>query len=145
MKNLQSLMLLLVCFVAVSCNCNRPDVISEKGGVKIENVVRVMMNDTLNYTIFVDIGNGRLDQRQICVGFRVFGAPPAGKLQFFNDVPNNEKMWVYLERYNRIGFWEHVDIHIHSAKNIEGGDWQRTVNGLVPFSHVEKGHTHVIE
>ncbi len=86
--------------------------------VKYDNVVQVFMHTTSYYTIMFQDG-----KELKSINLQGYGVE--GSLHIYNDVTEGSPMWakVTIQKYLDREPDSFVEIHIHSAKEIGGGDY----------------------
>ena len=95
---------------------------------KIENVVRVLMHQPKDYTIFSEPKNldGPLDEERL---------RNCSKVHIFLDVPADKPMFalVTLDYWDGIEEWKpypaKLELHLHSATDINGAGWNHGKHG----------------
>lgn len=115
---------------------------------KLENVVRVFMHDSSSYTLAC-LDNSTKEIIMRYVKIEPYRSPKfgfVGDVKIFADIPLEKPMWAEIQRYYRGGVLSGIAliIHVHSEKNIDGGDWEKRVQEG-KFTKVIKGHTSVIK
>lgn len=107
---------------------------------RIENVERVLTDMQGCYELLtVDPQSKEVGELQFC-GFIY---QRFTTIRLLADVLPEQSMWAdhLFKEQNADGYCSYeLDIHIHSAKDINGGGWQRTVD-----KHTQKGAVEVIE
>lgn len=134
MKKYPSLTLLIVClfFSVFILGCTK-----EKLGEveKINNVVRILMHEPHKYTIMYRNGSNKEIESRIIMSHNI---------RLFEDVLVDQDKWVsfapIVQRGGHTSDYENsrqVEIHIHSAEDIKGGEWDHGKFG--------KGQTLVVQ
>ena len=100
----------------LSRGCDRPE-------SRIENVERVLTDMNGCYELLtLDPQSKEVDERRFCT-LRT-------KIRLFADALSGQPMWAdyRFKEQDEDGYCRYeLDIHMHSAKDINGGGWQRTV------------------
>ena len=94
-----------------------------------KDVRRVFMHQSYEYSIMVPKdGSGELNT------IKVYG--PA---KIFSNTPDGSPMWAQA-RMKKDGSFYSLEVHIHSAQEINGGGWEKRQN-----KQIVKGMTEVVE
>ncbi|OHA08014.1 MAG: hypothetical protein A3B29_03610 [Candidatus Sungbacteria bacterium RIFCSPLOWO2_01_FULL_51_34] len=96
---------------------------------RVDGIERVMMHSRSHFTLFI----GSSDSAELKM-LEVF-PQVRGEVVIFRDVPASEKMWAEIG-YVSGEYPRGLKLHIHSAADIHGGDWQ---------SGKQSGSTNVLE
>jgi negative regulator of sigma E activity len=90
---------------------------------RIDNIVRVFMHDNYTYSFYIEEGKSLKH-------IRIRHSVQIGKqVTLIQDVPSDKKMWAVVRTS---GCWTDLEIHLHSAKSVEGGQWEgHKVSGRV--------------
>ena len=95
---------------------------------RADNVKRVLMHENMHYTLFAKRqGSDVLDEIDLTLQL--------SSVKIITDVPKGKDMWAEWDEVDYQGvhrssgakFSENVVIHIHDAKDINGGGWSRRV------------------
>lgn len=98
---------------------------------KVENIERVFLNNVplefLSLTLFTRDQNGELDVS--------WGQFKISDSTILTDVPEGQPMWATLTQTFNGGFFSNtspkygIELHLHSGKDMEGGNWSHTDPG----------------
>lgn len=82
---------------------------------KYQNVERVFFHEPGHYSVLIPIKKDK-ELLQMDMGFSTY--------RIFEDVPQDEQMWASVDEYKILGRFNYsTNIHIHSAKDINGAGW----------------------
>ena len=117
----------------LSRGCDKPE-------SRIENVERVLTDMNGCYELLtLDPQSKEVNERQFCG----YVYQRSTEIRLFADALSGQPMWAdyRFKEQDKNGYCHYeLDIHMHSAKDVNGGGWQRTVG-----KQSQRGGVEVIE
>jgi hypothetical protein len=132
---MKKVLVLCACLLGLGCDTRIKRTLEET--TQIDDIVSVYMNSPSEYVVFTKTGQELKPHVLHAAHFHPELRPSEGVVKVFTDVEQGKPVYAVVRYYKLEGCTSYsteteVDLHIHSEKTIQGGEWSYRTGGKYP-------------